>query len=158
MLLGQWKTYFYHEKALHGVKVTVWPAISSTEVIGLFFFEDENGETQRVNSVHYLDIKKNVIIDQKDVIRSKIFEFVVSFFKQIHCVKIIIKISWVKIYGIHVYIIKMHILFCSINLARSYSKSKQYQLVCDNLNINELLNTYSSLSGPLLFLCILIKK
>lgn len=60
----------------------------------------------RVNSVHYLDIKKNVIIDQKDVIRSKIFEFVVSFFKQIHCVKIIIKISWVKIYVIHVYINK----------------------------------------------------
>lgn len=107
MLLGQWKTYFYHVKALHGVKVTVWPAISSTEVIGLFFFEDENGETQRVNSVHYLDIKKkNVIIDQKDVIKSKIFEFVMSFFKQIHCVKIIIKISWVKIYVIHVYINK----------------------------------------------------
>lgn len=27
-----------------------------------------------------------------------------SFFKQIHCVKIIIKISWVKIYVIQVYI------------------------------------------------------
>lgn len=105
MLQGQWKTYFYHEKALHGVKVTVWPAISSTEVIGLFFFENKNGETQRVNSVHYLEIKKKiVIIDQKDVIRSKIFKFVMSFFKQIHCVKIIIKISWVKIYVIHVYI------------------------------------------------------
>lgn len=51
-----------------------------------------------------LKLKKIVIIDQKDVIRSKIFKFVMSFFKQIHCVKIIIKISWVKIYVIHVYI------------------------------------------------------
>lgn len=42
-----------HQTPLHSPKVTVWAAISSRGIIGPYFFEDNNGQTQTVNSVRY---------------------------------------------------------------------------------------------------------
>ena len=48
----------YLEKPLHDDKVTAWAAMSSTGVIGSFFYEI-NGETASVNSDRYLTLLKN---------------------------------------------------------------------------------------------------
>ena len=55
---GNEKPNFYLEKPLHSDKVTVWAALSSTGVIGPFFFESD-GETTTINSERYLTLLKN---------------------------------------------------------------------------------------------------
>lgn len=52
------KPDFYLEKTLHSEKVTVWAALSANGIIGPFFFEDENGDVETINSVRYLDLLK----------------------------------------------------------------------------------------------------
>lgn len=42
-----------HQKPLHSPKVIVWAAISSQGIIGPYFFEDDRGRTQTVNSDRY---------------------------------------------------------------------------------------------------------
>lgn len=42
-----------HERQSHSPKVTVWCAVSSTVVIGPYFFEDDNGATVTVTSERY---------------------------------------------------------------------------------------------------------
>ena len=46
---------------MHDDKITVWIALSSTGVIGLFFFE-EKGENTKVNSERYIQLLKNKFI------------------------------------------------------------------------------------------------
>ena len=52
------KPNFHYEKPLHDDKITVWVALSSAGVIGLFFFE-EKGENATVNSERYIQLLKN---------------------------------------------------------------------------------------------------
>ena len=42
-----------HEKPLHSPKVTVWCAISSSGIIGPYFFQDDRGNTTTVNTDRY---------------------------------------------------------------------------------------------------------
>lgn len=42
-----------HEKPLHSERVTVWCATTLFDIIGPYFFEDENGSTVTVNAEHY---------------------------------------------------------------------------------------------------------
>ena len=44
------------QKPLHSVKVTVWAAMSSSSVIGPFFYEDERGQAVTVNTERYLSV------------------------------------------------------------------------------------------------------
>lgn len=54
---GTSKPDFYAERPLHSSKITVWAALSSTGIIGPFFYE-EDGETTTVTSQRYLTILK----------------------------------------------------------------------------------------------------
>ena len=54
---GTEKPNFHYEKPLHDDKITVWVALSSAGVIGLFFFE-EKGEIATVNSERYIQLLK----------------------------------------------------------------------------------------------------
>ncbi|KAJ4432397.1 hypothetical protein ANN_21016 [Periplaneta americana] len=42
-----------HQRPLHYPKATMWCAVSSSTIIRLYFFEDEDGEAVTVNSQHY---------------------------------------------------------------------------------------------------------
>lgn len=42
-----------HETPLHSPKVTVWCAVTGTDVIGPYFFQDDNGNTVTVTSERY---------------------------------------------------------------------------------------------------------
>ncbi|KAJ4428288.1 hypothetical protein ANN_24306 [Periplaneta americana] len=53
-----------HEKPLHAQKVTVWCAVSSTGIIGPFFFENEAGNAVTVNSVRYVEMIQNFFTPQ----------------------------------------------------------------------------------------------
>ena len=44
------------EKSLHSEKVTVWAALSKDGIIGPFFFEDQDGHAETINSERYLCI------------------------------------------------------------------------------------------------------
>jgi hypothetical protein len=46
------------EKSCHAEKVTVWAAINSTGIIGPFFFQDQDGNTETINSDCYLSLLK----------------------------------------------------------------------------------------------------
>lgn len=56
---GSEKPKFYEEKHLHADKITVWAAISSTGIIGPYFFEDPDGECVSVNAERYLNLLKS---------------------------------------------------------------------------------------------------
>ena len=58
---GKEKPDFHYEEPLHDDKVTAWAALSSSGVIGPFFFEDR-GETQTINSECYLALLKNKFV------------------------------------------------------------------------------------------------
>ena len=45
-------------KSLHSQKLTVWAALSSSGIIGPFFFENEDWDVDTINSTHYLNILK----------------------------------------------------------------------------------------------------
>lgn len=45
-----------HEVPLHSEKVTVWCAMSGREIIGPYFFENDRGQTQTVNSDRYCEM------------------------------------------------------------------------------------------------------
>lgn len=55
---GTDKPNMYAEKPLHGEKVTVWAALSSSGIIGPFFFQDSEHNTVTVNSERYLRLLK----------------------------------------------------------------------------------------------------
>ena len=55
---GTEKPDYHLEKQLHSKKVTVWAAMSSHGIIGPFFFEDEDGVVETINSVRYLNVLK----------------------------------------------------------------------------------------------------
>ena len=42
-----------HEHPLHALKVTVWCGITSSRIIGPYFFEDVDGNTVTVNGNRY---------------------------------------------------------------------------------------------------------
>ena len=48
----------YMEKSIHSQKLTVWTALSSSEIIGPFLFENGDGEFETINSTHYVNILK----------------------------------------------------------------------------------------------------
>lgn len=50
-----------HERQLHPLKVTVWCGVTSTRVIGPYFFEGEDGETVTVNGERYRAMIENLI-------------------------------------------------------------------------------------------------
>lgn len=52
-----------YERPLHSPKVTVWCAVSSSKIIGPYFFE-ENGETVTVNSQRYAHMLQTFFIPQ----------------------------------------------------------------------------------------------
>jgi hypothetical protein len=58
---GSEKPNLHLEKPVHGEKITVWAAMSSKGIIRSFFFEDETGETQTVNSTRYLELLKKFL-------------------------------------------------------------------------------------------------
>lgn len=45
-----------HQKPLHSPKVVVWAAVSSQGIIGPYFFEDNRGRAQTVNSERYCNM------------------------------------------------------------------------------------------------------
>jgi hypothetical protein len=59
---GTEKPDFCMGRSLHSDKLTVWAALSSSGIIGPFFFEDENGDTETINSVRYLELLKKKFI------------------------------------------------------------------------------------------------
>lgn len=59
---GTEKPNIYTERSLHSEKVTVWAALSSSGIIGPFFFEDEDGEVETINSSRYLDLLKKKFV------------------------------------------------------------------------------------------------
>ena len=50
------------ERSLHSDKVTVWAALSSSGIIGPFFFEEDNGKTETINSARYLELLKKKFV------------------------------------------------------------------------------------------------
>ena len=48
-----------HELPFYAQKVTVWCRVCDDKIIGLFFFEDEAGETVSVNQQRYRDMKSD---------------------------------------------------------------------------------------------------
>ena len=50
---GSESSQIIHETSLHPQKITVWCAIHAKNVIGLYFFEDENGQTTTVTGDNY---------------------------------------------------------------------------------------------------------
>lgn len=48
-----------HQEPLHSTKVTVWCAISSSGIIGPYFFEDARGNNVTVTSQRYADMLEN---------------------------------------------------------------------------------------------------
>lgn len=48
-----------HERPLHSQKLTVWCAVSSLEIIGPNFFEDESDSAVTVNSERYCEMLAN---------------------------------------------------------------------------------------------------
>jgi hypothetical protein len=46
------------ERSLHSDKLEVWETLSSLGMFGPFFFEDENCDTETINSVSYMGILK----------------------------------------------------------------------------------------------------
>ena len=59
---GTEKPNIYTERSLHSEKVNVWVALSSSSIIGPFFFEYENGEVETINSSRYLDLLKKKFV------------------------------------------------------------------------------------------------
>lgn len=59
---GTQKPDFCLERSLHSDKVTVWAALSSSGIIGPFFFEDENGDAETINSERYLELLKTKFV------------------------------------------------------------------------------------------------
>lgn len=59
---GSEKRNIYIEKPLHGEKLTVWAAMSSTGIIGPFFFVDEFGDVETINSERYLNILRSKVL------------------------------------------------------------------------------------------------
>lgn len=57
------KPEFYEEKTLHSQHVTAWAAMSSSGIIGPYFFE-ERGETTTVSTDRYLGILDNKFIPE----------------------------------------------------------------------------------------------
>lgn len=53
-----------HQRPLHSSKVTVWCALSSSGIIGPYFFENERGEAVTVNSERYSQMLQNFFIPQ----------------------------------------------------------------------------------------------
>lgn len=49
-----------HERPLHSPKVTVWCAVSSSRLIGPYFFEGEDGETVTVTAARYVNMLENL--------------------------------------------------------------------------------------------------
>lgn len=59
---GSQKPNIYIEKPIHSEKVTAWAALSSSGIIGPFFFEDSDGNATSVNSSSYLDLIRRKFI------------------------------------------------------------------------------------------------
>ena len=55
---GTEKPEYHLEKSLHSEKVTVWAVLSKDGIIGPFFFEDQDGHAETINSELYLYILK----------------------------------------------------------------------------------------------------
>ena len=51
-----------HSVPLHSEKVVVWCAVTATDVIGPYFFEDENGRATTVNSENYVTMLRTGLI------------------------------------------------------------------------------------------------
>ena len=76
---GSAKPNFYVEKPHNCEKVTVWAALSSTGIIGPFFFEDTEGEAVTVNSERYLKLMKSKFLP---ALRRKVVNFDDVWFQQ----------------------------------------------------------------------------
>ena len=50
-----------HEKPLHSIKVNVWCGVASFGVIGLYFFEDEQGRAVTTNAHRYNMMLRNFV-------------------------------------------------------------------------------------------------
>jgi hypothetical protein len=59
---GTEKPDFCIERSLYSQKLTVWAAMSSSGIIGPFFFEDENGDVETINSARYLNVLKRKFV------------------------------------------------------------------------------------------------
>jgi len=59
---GTEKPEYHLEKSLHSEKVTVWAALSKDGIIGPFFFEDQDGHAETINSERYLCILKKKFV------------------------------------------------------------------------------------------------
>ncbi|KAF2903120.1 hypothetical protein ILUMI_03066 [Ignelater luminosus] len=57
------ETHFHVNEAqpLHSPKVIVWAAMSASEIIGPYFFEDWNQPTVTVNAMHYREMLENFL-------------------------------------------------------------------------------------------------
>jgi transposase len=53
-----------HQQPLHSDRVTVWRAISSHDIIGQYFFEDDNGRVTTVTSGRYANMIANFLTDE----------------------------------------------------------------------------------------------
>jgi hypothetical protein len=51
----------FHKMPLHSAKVTVWCAISSFGIVGLYFSEDGYGRTVTMNSQRYVGVFENIL-------------------------------------------------------------------------------------------------
>ncbi|KAJ4434556.1 hypothetical protein ANN_23118 [Periplaneta americana] len=58
--------YEMHEKPLHSIKVTVWCAIASFGIIGLYFFEDDIGTSVTVTSQRYVCMIQDNLLVHRD--------------------------------------------------------------------------------------------
>ena len=63
-------------KSLHSKKVTVWCALSSSGIIGPYFFE-ENGKPLTINTERYFEGPRSVLAAAKEGFSSKVQVYVV---------------------------------------------------------------------------------
>ena len=67
---GTENSYAYIEKSTHPKRVTVWCRFWSRDIIGLFFFENDQGEAVTVNGVRYRVMLKEILftkIEEEDI-------------------------------------------------------------------------------------------
>jgi hypothetical protein len=50
-----------HQRPRHSARVTVWCGVANCGIMGLYFFEDEDGRTVAVTSARYVEMLRNFL-------------------------------------------------------------------------------------------------